>query len=146
MRAERFTGRHMTVILCGFFAVVVAVNMLMATLATRTFGGVVVENSYVASQRYNGWLAEARRQDRLGWSVTSKLAADRRVILKVSATGASAKGVASHPLGRQPDVPLRFEPKNGQLVSDLPLPAGRWHVKLVVRRGDERIQQIATLS
>ena len=62
---RRFTGWHMTAIMFAFFGVVVSVNMLMATLATRTFGGTVVENSYVASQSFNRWLAEARAQDRL---------------------------------------------------------------------------------
>ena len=62
MTAKRITGRTMTAILCAFFGVVIAVNILMATIATRTFGGVVVENSYVASQEYNGWLAQSRRQ------------------------------------------------------------------------------------
>ena len=42
---RRFTGYHMTAILLAFFGIVVAVNLVMATLATRTFGGVVVENS-----------------------------------------------------------------------------------------------------
>ena len=57
---RRFTGYHMAAILVAFFGVIIAVNMVMATLATRTFGGVVVENSYVASQEFNGWLKDAR--------------------------------------------------------------------------------------
>src|SRR3546814_8818871 len=55
---RRFTGWHMTAILIAFFAAVIAVNMLMATVAVRSFGGTVVENSYVASQKFNGWLAQ----------------------------------------------------------------------------------------
>eukprot|EP01035_Chromulina_nebulosa_P040301 gene40301-54499_t len=57
----------MTAIMCAFFAVVIGVNMLMASDAIRTFGGTVVDNSYVASQQYNGWLAEARVQRLYGW-------------------------------------------------------------------------------
>ncbi len=68
MTTKRFTGRHMAAIMFAFFGVVIAVNVTMATFATRTFGGTVVDNSYVASQKYNGWLAEARRQERLGWT------------------------------------------------------------------------------
>jgi len=52
----RFTGWHMTFILVSFFAVVIAVNLTMAHFASSTFGGLVVENSYVASQKYDGWL------------------------------------------------------------------------------------------
>ena len=43
-----FTGRHMAAIMVAFFGVVIAVNVYMARLATSTFTGVVVENSYVA--------------------------------------------------------------------------------------------------
>ena len=146
MIARRFTGLHMTALLCGFFGVVVAVNLLMATLAVRTFGGVVVENSYVASQKYNGWLAEARRQERLSWKVKPGVAADRRVVLAGPLAGASASGVASHPLGRQPDVALRFHAEGGMLVSDRPLPSGRWIVRLTVGKGAERVQLVETLS
>ena len=146
MIAKPFTGRHMAVVLCGFFAVVIAVNMLMATLATRTFGGVVVENSYVASQAFNGWLAKARQQERLGWSINPSLAADRRVTLAVSVANAAASGVASHPLGRLPDVAIRFHRSGELLVSDKPLPEGRWHVRLTVRRGSDEVQLVETLS
>ncbi|MGE0776676.1 MAG: FixH family protein, partial [Sphingomonadaceae bacterium] len=52
-----FTGRHMAIILIAFFGVVIAVNFYMARMAIGTFGGTVVDNSYVASQRFNGWLA-----------------------------------------------------------------------------------------
>ena len=54
-----FTGKHFAVIIVAFFAVVVSVNVYMARAASSTFGGVVVENSYVASQNFNAWLAEA---------------------------------------------------------------------------------------
>ena len=43
----RFTGWHMAAILLGFFGLVVAVNLYMAHTAISTFGGTVVENSYV---------------------------------------------------------------------------------------------------
>ena len=61
-KARRFTGWHMTTILVAFFAVVITVNIVMARFALSTFGGTVVENSYVASQHYNEWLARAAAQ------------------------------------------------------------------------------------
>ena len=68
-----FTGRHMALILVAGFGIVIAVNFLMAYLAARDFGGVVVENSYVASQNYNSWLKEADAQRQLGWEATPRL-------------------------------------------------------------------------
>ena len=59
MSGRKFTGWHMTGILVAFFGVVVSVNVFMARAAISTFGGTVVDNSYVASQKFNGWLDKA---------------------------------------------------------------------------------------
>ena len=53
MLRRGFTGRHMLAAMLGFFGVVIAVNVVMATLAAKTFSGTVVDNSYVASQQRN---------------------------------------------------------------------------------------------
>lgn len=142
---RRFTGWHMTAILLAFFGVIVAVNFTMATFATRTFGGVVVENSYVASQKYNGWLKAAREQETLGWKAKARLGADRRVTVEVSHPGAIVTGYAEHPLGREADVPLSFIGVES-FRSQNPLPAGRWTVHLLVRRGAEQARLSETLS
>lgn len=142
---KRFTGWHMTAILLGFFGVIVAVNGLMATLAARTFGGVVVENSYVASQEFNTWLNQARAQDKLDWTAKAGLDAERRVTVRVSRTGAVVTGYAEHPLGRQPDIRLDFKGIDS-FRSVQPLPAGRWTVRLLVRRGSEQVRLVESLS
>jgi hypothetical protein len=67
---RRFTGGHMLALMLAFFGTVVAVNFVMATLAVRTFGGTVVDNSYVPSQHYNHWLDQARAQRALGWTAS----------------------------------------------------------------------------
>ncbi|MFZ4382234.1 MAG: FixH family protein, partial [Sandarakinorhabdus sp.] len=86
-QARPFTGRSFAIIIVGFFGVVVAVNITMARLASGTFGGTVVDNSYVASQKYNGWLAQARAQDRLGWATPLTLDAQRHVRIGVPGAG-----------------------------------------------------------
>ena len=146
MTARPFTGRKMTVIMVAFFGVVVAVNLLMATFATRTFGGVVVQNSYVASQKYNLWLAKARKQERLGWTIKPSLDGARRVTLDLNVTGASVTGVAKHPLGREADVPLRFMSVPGGMRAEQSLPQGRWAVHLLIRKGSDEARLIETLS
>lgn len=147
MTRKRFTGRHITIILVAFFGVVVAVNVTMATFAARTFGGVVVENSYVASQRYNEWLAAARKQDALGWTAKPSLAADRRVEVELSVPKAAVSGFARHPLGRAEDRQLQFRARrDGRLVSDETLPAGRWVVHLLVRKDRDEARIIEVLS
>lgn len=132
-----FTGRHMALILIGFFAVVIVVNLFMARLAGSTFGGVVVENSYVASQNFNRWLDQAASQRALGWTAKTRRLPDGRVSVSLDglAEGAvpTVSGVARHPLGSLPDAPLAFVARgNGGFVSTAVLPAGRWRLRLSV--------------
>ena len=140
-KPKAFTGRHMTAILIAFFAVVMAVNFTMARFAMSTFGGKVVENSYVASQHYNEWLKRAEAQERLGWDETVSLDSARHVLLTVRKngqpiTGLGVSATVNHPVGRTAPAALRFEAAaDGVLRSTRPLAAGRWQLDLIVRRG-----------
>lgn len=138
---RKFTGWHMTAILVAFFGVVMAVNFAMARMAVSSFGGTVVDNSYVASQNYNRWLRAADQQDRLDWHVDARLDAQRRVIVDVRKggqllPGVRASGDALHPLGRSADLALDFAMTTaGRLRSTRALPPGRWSLQLSLRKG-----------
>jgi len=67
---REFTGKHMLAIMVAFFGVIIAVNIGMATLASKTWTGLVVKNSYVASQDFNDHLEASRIQEKLGWQST----------------------------------------------------------------------------
>ncbi|WBX85973.1 FixH family protein [Sphingosinicella microcystinivorans] len=149
--ARPFTGRHMAVIMVAFFGVVIAVNLTMATFATRTFGGTVVDNSYVASQKFNGWLEEARAQEQLGWSLDMALDDDRHAVVAATAAGAPLGGArvsatARHPVGRAPDVALAFaEVAPGRFRAVEPLPAGRWKVHMEVTQGASVVRRVVDI-
>lgn len=135
-----FTGRHMAAIFVGGFAVVIAVNLLMASLAVGSFHGTVVDNSYVASQNYNGWLKQAAASKALGWQAVPRRRADGRVVVETLAVPADARitGAAAHPLGLRADTPLTFAPEGpAQWVSNEIVAPGRWQVRLAIRAGDE---------
>jgi nitrogen fixation protein FixH len=144
----RFTGWHMTAILVAFFGVVIAVNLVMARFAVGTFGGTVVDNSYVASQNFNRWLAAAEQQSRLGWK--TKLSVDPSRQLRVQADKAGMpisnlkiSGVASHPLGRAPSIPLSFAASpNGGHRSQQALPKGRWKIALALKSGPDTVNLV----
>lgn len=151
-RRKPFTGRHMAAIMVAFFGVVIAVNVLMANLAVGTFGGIVVENSYVASQHFNRWLDEAGVEGKLGWSAAITHAADGRVRVRLHGVpaGATVGGEAWHPLGQAPDHVLRFRPAgdghgSDAFVSDAAIPAGRWRIRIEVRAAGKRWREEATL-
>ena len=130
-----FTGRHMLALMLGFFGVVIGVNAVMATVAGRSFGGTVVDNSYVASQHFNRWLNEAKAQEKLGW--TAALAGQDGRLSVATINGARVTGLASHPLGRLPEQKLSFGADGqGRYIAHQLLPKGRWRVHLQVAKDD----------
>lgn len=146
---RRFTGWHMTTILVAFFGVVIAVNLIMARYASSTFGGIVVENSYVASQEFNDWLDAAKAQEGLGWDAVTTWRPDGRLAVAVRGPGDGAvlAGVARHPLGRLPDVRLQFTGTgDGRFLSRQAVPDGRWTLRLEVVDGNSRWRREETLQ
>lgn len=130
-----FTGRHMTAILVAFFGVVIVVNLVNARYASTTFGGEVVENSYVASQEFNGWLDEAKNEKALGWDEVATWRPDGRVVVAVrgAPAGVTIAAFARHPLGRLPDRALAFDGiGQGRYLSRQALPEGRWDLRLTL--------------
>ncbi|WP_095204630.1 FixH family protein [Mesorhizobium carmichaelinearum] len=67
-KPREFTGWHMLIVIVSFFAVVIGVNVTMATLARESWTGLVVENTYVASQQFNEETRKGRAQAALGWT------------------------------------------------------------------------------
>jgi len=136
-RERTFTGWHMTAIMVTFFAIVFAVNFFMAHLASSTFSGLVVENSYDASQSFNGWLGDAAREKALGWDATATRLADGRVAVRIAPDGKTAvpatatlSAEAKRPLGLPDDRNLGFvRAADGSYVSTAPLAAGRWKLR-----------------
>ncbi|MBZ4021431.1 nitrogen fixation protein FixH [Rhodobacter sp. TJ_12] len=64
--AKPLTGRKVLMMFLAFFGLIIVVNMTMAYNAIRTFPGLEVDNSYVASQTFD---ADREAQERLGWTI-----------------------------------------------------------------------------
>ncbi len=136
-RIRAITGQKMAMILVSFFAVVITVNFTMARFATSTFGGVVVENSYVASQQFNGWLKQASADQALGWKGAIARDGDGRASISLAdkagkpITAAKVTAVAEHPLGQRPATALVLhETVPGTYAA--PLADGRWRLRVTV--------------
>lgn len=142
-RIRPFTGKHMAMIFVAFFGVVISVNVVMARLATSTFGGVVVDNSYVASQQFNGWLKAASAEQALGWKGDfARDDAGRVAISLTDNTGkpirsATIRATAEHPLGLRPQTVLAMHELAPGIYA-APLEAGRWRLRVTVE-ADGRI-------
>lgn len=65
-KERKLTGWHALAIFGSCFAVIISVNLVLAYSAVKTFPGLEVKNSYVASQEFDVRRAE---QEALGWNV-----------------------------------------------------------------------------
>lgn len=138
MSERRFTGKHAAMVFVGAFAVIISVNILLAYSAVKTFPGLEVKNSYVASQQFN----ERRdAQEALGWSVEAR-AQGGLVVLSI--TDASGQPVEvthlSAVLGRathvNEDLEPAFEFDGTAYVAKAELGDGNWNIRMSAQAAD----------
>jgi nitrogen fixation protein FixH len=135
------TGWHVVGIVFLFFGTIIGVNVAMAFAAVGTFPGLVVENSYVASQHYDELLAKAREQD--AKSFREGLSAEHGILIFTLAakTGSPVLNLAvtahvGRPSTTREDRDVAFAPRgDGAYVSAETLPAGLWEVDIEARSG-----------
>lgn len=129
---KTFTGRHMTAILVGFFGVVIAVNFSVARIALHSFSGVVVENSYVASQNFNGWLKDAKTEQGLGWNAKVTRDGAGRLVVDTTGMPSSAKLTAllRRPLGTPEDRTEALTQTAPNHFISKEIDPGRWIVRI----------------
>lgn len=145
LSAKPLTGKHVFVILLGFFGTMLAVNTVFLVSALSTFNGGEGGKAYQAGLRYNQTIAAARAQDRLGWShgIEAGAAGEVRVLLQDSQgkpVGALVlAGEIARPVAEKFTRGLVFkELQPGLYVANAgPLDAGNWVVSFSARP-DER--------
>lgn len=135
---SHFTGRHMAAVLALFFGTIIAVNFTMAFLATSTWSGLVVGNSYVESQRFNAVTATRQRQADRGWSIDTRYADGRFVVALTDREGRPVHGsqvtaAIGRPASAQQDRTLSLQPlREGGYGGDTDLPSGLWEADVIV--------------
>ena len=147
--SKGFTGRHMLLTTVGFFGVVVAVNVTMAYVASSSWSGLVVENTYVASQRFNE-KAEAMRALALS-GVKGSVAINGGVfsytLKNRDGSPADADTVRANfrrPVGDHEDFGIDLNRAgDGRFDTKHRVPAGVWIVEFVSRRGDSVVMHEA---
>jgi nitrogen fixation protein FixH len=138
-----FTGWHMLAVVLVFFGTIISVNVVMAVAATGTFPGLVVKNSYVASQHYDELLAKAEAQERAGWHYDFALDGGliRVGLSRDGTTPARGLSVIAHvgrPSTTREDRMLELaSTQDGAYASSEALAPGLWEVDIeAVRRGE----------
>ncbi|BAV51105.1 nitrogen fixation protein fixH [Mesorhizobium loti] len=135
-KVREFTGKHMLLTIVGFFAIVIGVNVTMATLASTSWTGLVVENTYVASQQFNQKAREGRAQAALGWTAKLTIASGEVGYSLTDATGKpvtlrAVKVLFRHPAYEAEDKVVILAAGPGQEFSTRHTPRdGVWIVEI----------------
>ncbi|WP_372885152.1 FixH family protein [Shimia sp.] len=138
MAERRFTGRHAAFVFVGAFGVIIAVNALLAWSAVRTFPGLEVKNSYVASQEFD---ARKAAQVALGWTVSARHQGGLLILSITDDDGAPVR-VASLDtvLGRathvKDDVRPALQFDGTAYVAPIELAPGNWNIRMAATAAD----------
>lgn len=132
------TGKHVLVITVSAFAVIIAVNIILAFKAVSTFPGLEVANSYVAGQDFNERKAA---QEALGWVMVPGYENGR---MTLAFSGKDGKPVVVDELqvlvGRtteaKDDAWPAFAPLGDLYAADVSLGKGKWMVKVTAKSLD----------
>lgn len=127
-------------VFAGFFvafSIIIGVNLTLAVNAVRTFPGLEVKNSYVASQAFE---AERSAQDALGWEVSAEVTEDL-LTLEIMAEGrAIAPEILEATFGRATTVAQDQSPvfsfDGRRLVAKVDAGKGNWNLRLKARAED----------
>ncbi len=135
---RQFTGRHALMVFCGAFAVIIGVNIALAVSAVKTFPGLEVKNSYVASQEFDD---RRSAQEALGWSVYAS-ANGGLVVLEITDEFGNPVEVSdlNAVLGRathvKDDIRPEFKFDGSAYVAPAELGAGNWNIRMTARAQD----------
>lgn len=148
MRLIRPTGWHwFPWAVAGAMTIVVIVNGFMVYSAISTFPGRTARGGFDLSNHYNGVLARAEEQAKLGWVVKTSLDGMARPVLALTdasgaaLSGARIEGFAERPIGDPRTITLGFNDKGaGRYQADLKLDEpGQWDVTARIRVGEHAI-------
>ena len=139
---REFTGRHMAMVMALFFGTIITVNLTMAYFASTTWSGLVVPNSYVASQTFDADTAQRRQEAARGWTARTSYADGRFRLALTSASGRPVSGATvsvtiGHPVNATLDRTLTLTPAGGGYEGETDLTPGRWEARLAVEAGGQ---------
>lgn len=124
-------GWHVLSMFVIGFGIIISVNLTLAFNAVKTFPGLEVKNSYVASQSFN---ADRAAQEALNWDVAATLSG-HELRLSFEQDGASVRPVIERAIfGRATSVAADQEPvfvfDGVAFVAFVDGGAGNWNLRL----------------
>ncbi len=131
----KFTGRHMISLIVAFFAVILIANLTMVFFASKSWTGLVVKNSYVASQNFNKDIAAQEKFEKNGWQgnmeVEKGVFSFRLTRAGQGIDGCQVIGDLQRPVSEHQDYKLVFNSQSpGTYQARRSLKPGRWNLLL----------------
>ncbi len=138
MAERQFTGKHALAVFVAAFGVIITVNLLLAYNAVKTFPGLEVKNSYVASQEFNERLQE---QQALGWDIRAEVSGGLLILHITDQTGSPVQVAELQAIvGRATHVKDDFSPDftfDGlAYAAPAALGKGNWNIRLLAKDHD----------
>ncbi|MCI5109118.1 MAG: FixH family protein [Marivita sp.] len=132
VKERKLTGWHALAIFGGCFAVIISVNLVLAFSAIKTFPGLEVKNSYVASQEFD---IRRTEQEALGWSVYAEAKGGLLILSITDSDGKPVQaGTLDAILGRathvQDDRTPEFAFDGHAYVARETLAPGNWNIRM----------------
>lgn len=132
------TGRKVLIFTVSAFAVIIAVNLTLAFQAVRTFPGLEVDNSYVASQEFD---AKRAAQEALGWEIDVDYRSGTLVVAFSGTDGrvvpvADMTALVGRATTTESDATPAFRQAGSTFTAPLQLAPGQWIVRVSARAAD----------
>lgn len=126
------TGPKFFAIIASFFIVIIGANLVLAYQAIRTFPGLEVANSYIASQTFD---AERAAQLALGWTVLATVHQGALRLTISDQTGspvraAQISGIFGRPTSTQADQAVEFVFDGAGYSASVVTGPGNWNLRL----------------
>ncbi|GMB82179.1 FixH family protein [Shinella zoogloeoides] len=140
-----FTGWHMLAVMVLFFGTIITVNLVMAWNASHSWSGLVVQNTYVASQQFNGKVAEARALAASGIEGSLVIEGGKVAYRVLDARGApvaadDVSAVFKRPVDEREDFTLALRPVGqGLFTAERDIAAGQWVVDIATRKDGRKV-------
>ena len=139
---QEIKGWHVLAAFVLAFGVIIAVNLTLAFNAVRTFPGLEVKNSYVASQ---GFDRNRAAQLALGWEVSAQLEGGALALFVIENGRPIAPVIESATFGRATNVVADQTPAftfdGTALRAPVDAGPGNWNLRLRMRSSDGTLFQ-----
>lgn len=141
-KQKKITGWHVAAMFVAGFSVIISVNLVLAVSAVRTFPGLVVKNSYVASQFFDD---NRKAQEALNWEVVAQIEGEALNLMITDINGPVEAEIVSAVFGRpthtRQDQNLKLVFDGEKFTAPIVTDAGNWNLRLQAMADDGTVFQ-----